>query len=165
MKQSSISGVYSIRDNTKVIADEAFYGCSGLTSITIPDSVTSIGWGAFAYCNGLTSITIPDSVTSIGYMTFYDCSGLESVTIGSGVISIVWNAFHNCDDLKTVYYKGTAEKWGNISIGDSNSELTSATRYYFTEDAPTEEEWASYNYWWHYDLETGEPTPWVKEEQ
>ena len=51
----------------------AFYGCTGLTSITIPNSVTTIGDYAFYYCNGLTSVTIGNSVTSIGSAAFYDC--------------------------------------------------------------------------------------------
>ncbi len=62
------------------IGDGAFYGCSGITSVTIPDSVTSIGNAAFSGCSGLTSITIPDGVTSIGTGAFYDCSGLTSIT-------------------------------------------------------------------------------------
>ena len=71
--------------------------CSGLTSVTIPNSVTSIGNHAFRYCFGLTSVTIPNSVTSIGDEAFYDCSGLTSVTIGSGVTSIGNNAFDGVD--------------------------------------------------------------------
>ncbi|MDD3470126.1 MAG: leucine-rich repeat domain-containing protein [Thermoguttaceae bacterium] len=58
------------------IGNEAFSGCSGLTSVTIPDGVTSIGDGAFFCCSGLTSVTIPNSVTSIGGCAFSDCPNL-----------------------------------------------------------------------------------------
>ena len=75
------------------IGGSAFYGCSGLTSVTIGSGVTSIGDGAFSGCSGLTSVTIPNSVTSIGYYAFGECSGLTSVTIGSGVTSIGSSAF------------------------------------------------------------------------
>ena len=75
------------------IGGDAFFGCRGLTSITIPNSVTSIGSYAFQYCSGLTSITIPNSVTSIGDKAFYGCSGLTSITIPNSVTSIGSDAF------------------------------------------------------------------------
>ncbi len=81
------------------IGKEAFFRCSGLTSITIPNCVTSIGGYAFEGCSGLTSITIPNSVTSIGSSAFYNCSGLTSVTIGNSVTSIGNKAFYNCTNL------------------------------------------------------------------
>ena len=84
------------------ISAYAFYGCSGLTSITIPDSVTSIGDSAFSGCSGLTSITIPDNVTFIGESVFYGCSSLTSVTIGNGVTSIGDYAFIGCSGLTSV---------------------------------------------------------------
>ncbi|MBO5640877.1 MAG: leucine-rich repeat protein [Prevotella sp.] len=65
----------------------AFDGCSGLTSVTIPASVTSIGSYAFSDCSGLTSVTIPNSVTSIGYKAFYN-TRIKSLTIGSGIQTI-----------------------------------------------------------------------------
>ena len=69
-----------INDGTKGIAEYAFYGCGGLTSLTIPNSVTSIESFAFYNCSGLTSVTIPYSVTSIGYYAFGYCKGLTTVT-------------------------------------------------------------------------------------
>ena len=84
------------------IGDYAFYGCSGLTSVTIPDSVTSIGNYAFYGCSGLTSVTIPNSVTSIGDRAFLGCGGLTSVTIGNGVTSIGDYAFSGCSGLTSV---------------------------------------------------------------
>jgi hypothetical protein len=79
-----------------------FYYCSGLTSVTIPEGVTSIGYEAFAGCSGLTSVTIPGSVTSIAQGAFYGCSDLTSVTIGEGVTSIEVYAFSDCSGLTSV---------------------------------------------------------------
>ena len=80
----------------------AFYGCSGLASVTIPNSVTSIGDTAFSGCSGLASVNIPGSVTSIGACAFEECSGLTSVTIGNGVTSIGGMAFYGCSELTSV---------------------------------------------------------------
>jgi hypothetical protein len=80
----------------------AFYGCSGLTSVTIPNSVTSIGEWAFYVCSGLTSVTIPNSVTIIGGYAFYKCSGLTSVTIPNSVTSLGGGAFADCSGLTSV---------------------------------------------------------------
>ena len=84
------------------IGEDAFYGCSGLTSVTIPNSVTSIGYAAFDGCSGMTSVTIPNSVTSIGNSAFSGCSGLKNVTIGNSVTSIGSDAFSDCSGLKTM---------------------------------------------------------------
>ena len=75
-----------------------FYGCTGLTSITIPDSVTSIDDRAFYGCTGLASITIPDSVTSIGYSAFEDCTGLTSVCFMGDAPVVCWKAFQTYDE-------------------------------------------------------------------
>ena len=87
------------------IGYRAFYGCNGLTSVTIPNSVTSIGNSAFYGCSGLTSVTIPNSVTSIGYRAFYGCNGLTSVTIPNSVKIIGINSFNGCNNLVYVISK------------------------------------------------------------
>ena len=91
-------GTYSVTS----IGYCAFYGCSGLTSVTIPNSVTTIGSGAFYNCSGLTSVTIPNSVTNIDREAFYNCSGLTSMTIPNSVTTIGSSAFYNCSGLTSV---------------------------------------------------------------
>ena len=78
------------------IGNNAFYGCSSLTAVTIPNSVTSIGGGAFFGCYGLTSIDIPNSVTKIDEYAFYFCFNLAYVSIGKSVKSIGDYTFHSC---------------------------------------------------------------------
>ena len=87
----------------KVIGFGAFDGCTSLTSVTIPDRVTTIDFGTFRDCTSLSSITIPHGVTSIGKDAFRGCTHLTSVIIPTSVISIDKNAFEGCPNL-TIYY-------------------------------------------------------------
>ncbi|MBO5756590.1 MAG: leucine-rich repeat domain-containing protein [Clostridia bacterium] len=89
-------------DRVTSIGDDAFYGCSRLKSIVIPDGVTSISDSAFQYCDNLTSVVIPDSVTSIGDSAFYDCSRLTSIVIPDGVTSIGDKVFTGCSRLTSI---------------------------------------------------------------
>ena len=84
------------------IGDQAFFDCTSLTNVTIPNSVTSIGVGAFQSCTSLTSVTIPNSVTSIGDNAFLGCTSLTSVTIPNSVTSIGVGAFQSCTSLTSV---------------------------------------------------------------
>ncbi|MBR6068602.1 MAG: leucine-rich repeat protein [Bacteroidales bacterium] len=98
------------------LANKAFFGCSGLTTVTIPNSVTSIGDLAFRNCSGLTTVTIPNSVTSIGSDAFYNCSGLVSV-----------------------YYTGTIAEWCGITFGNSwANPLTTAHNLYIDNNLVTD---------------------------
>ncbi|MCR5424315.1 MAG: leucine-rich repeat domain-containing protein, partial [Bacteroidales bacterium] len=81
------------------IGERTFYGCSGLTLLSIPNTVISIARDAVSLCSGLTSLTIPNSVTSIGRTAFYGCSGLTSLTIPNSVTSIALGAFGSCSGL------------------------------------------------------------------
>ena len=80
----------------------AFYFCSSLTSITIPEGVTSIRDNAFSFCNSLTSIIIPQGVTIIGDHAFYDCGSLTSITIPNSVTRIGDFAFEHCTSLTSI---------------------------------------------------------------
>ena len=108
-----VKGSYTIKEGTRIIGYSAFAYCRGLTSVIIPNSVTSIGAAAFYDCSGLTSVTIPNSVTSIGDDAFSGCRGLTSVTIPNSVTSIGDGAFVNCSGLTSVTIPNSV-----TSIGD-----------------------------------------------
>lgn len=154
--KTSLSGEYTIKSSTKSIGGRAFYNCSNLTNLTIPDGikiienntfyncvkltsvqipdgVTSIGERAFQYCEGLKSITIPNGVTSIGYCAFYGCRNLTDINISNDVTSIGNSAFQYCNNLKNIYYNGNKTQWDKISIGSSNTPLTTANITYKVE--------------------------------
>jgi hypothetical protein len=91
-------GTYAVTS----MVNMAFYGCTGLTSVSIPNTITNIPDKAFKLCTGLASITISNSVTSIGFESFRDCSSLTSVTIPDSVTSIGVCAFLACTSLNSV---------------------------------------------------------------
>lgn len=93
----------TIPNSINSIDSNVFGGCSGLTSVTIPNSITYIGLNAFYGCDGLISITIPNSVTVIDCTAFSGCKGLTSVTFGEGIERIESGAFNNCPEIEDVY--------------------------------------------------------------
>ena len=120
--RSSISGRVEIPSTVEVggvsikvvsIGRDAFKGCSGLTAVTIPGSVTRIGDWSFFGCSGLTSVTIPDGVTAIGNGAFSSCSGLTAATIPNSVTRIGDWSFFGCTRLKAVTIPGSATEIGD----------------------------------------------------
>ena len=110
-------GVHTSNDK---LGYAAFSNCSGLTSLTIPSSVTSIGEYAFDGCSGLTSLTIPSSVTSIGWGAFCGCSGLTSIYVYTEKLpNMGSDVFHGCDAKKCTVYvpKGTYDDYWLSEFG------------------------------------------------
>ena len=108
---------------------------TSVTAANIPSkidgvAVTGIGARAFYQCTSLTSVTIPNSVTYIIHSAFSGCTSLTSITIPDSVTGISWSAFYGCTSLTDVYYLGSAEQWNAISIGTDNDPLTSANIHY-----------------------------------
>ncbi len=164
----------TIGKSVTTIGDTAFIYCNQLTSLVLPDSLTVLGENTFYGCfcliqeeNGVeyvgkwvvtcntspVSIALRSNSVGIGEYAFYSCSELVSIVIPESVINIGFSAFGACSELTTVYYTGTAEEWDAISIDSKNDELTSATRYYYSETRPTE----AGNRWHYVD---GVPTIW-----
>ena len=84
------------------IEDRAFEGCVDLVSVTIPDSVTKIGYGAFYHCESLTSITISNSITRIREDAFLGCESLTSITLPNNIKSIGNRTFFGCKALSSI---------------------------------------------------------------
>ena len=131
---TSITSI-TIPDSVTSIWSSSFAGCTNLTSITIPDSVTSIGDSAFDSCTSLTSVTIGNCVQIIGSKAFYKCSGLTSITIPGSVTSIGDDAFYGCENILNAYYNGDVDNWAFIELGDqySNPAFYGANLYMYKE--------------------------------
>ena len=120
------------------IGDDAFFICTFLLSVTIPNSVTSIGDSAFSSCTSLTSVTIPDSVTSIGNIAFSFCTSLTSITIPDSVTFIGDSAFDFCESLTSVSIPDSVTFIGdNAFSGCPNLTLTVPRNSYAAEYAKT----------------------------
>ena len=108
------------------IGDNAFYQCSGLKSLTLPDGITLIGEKAFLRCTGLTNITIPEGVTFIGMSAFIYCRNLTSITIPAGVTTISSFTFEGCTSLTNLTLPDGLTKIGDGAFGECSG-LTNLT--------------------------------------
>ena len=127
------------------LGDDCFYGCSGMTSITIPESVTSLGDDCFWDCESLTSITIPETVTNLGRSCFSYCESLTSITIPESVTSLGSWCFWNCSSLTSITLLPLTPPTVGTGIFD---EASMKTVYVADEDAKSlyevEEPWKEY---------------------
>lgn len=103
--------------------NNAAFPNSAVTSVTIPDSITSIPDAAFVNCSQLTNISIPNSVTYIGFSAFSSCTSLKSITLPSSLRTIGNSAFAGCPSSMTVTYSGSKTQWDAISKGSNNDVL------------------------------------------
>ena len=111
-----LSGVYSVKEGTRIICDRAFSNCSSLSKIVIPNSVTSIGDSAFSNCSSLSEIFVPNSVTSIGDSAFSNCSSLSYIVIPNSVTSIGDSAFKFCSSLSKVVISDSVTRIGKSAF-------------------------------------------------
>ena len=103
--------------------NNAAFTNSAVTSVTIPDSITSIPDAAFVNCSQLTNISIPNSVTYIGFSAFDGCASLKSITLPSSLRTIGNSAFAGCPSSMTVTYPGSKTQWDDIAKGSNNDVL------------------------------------------
>lgn len=108
---------YTLHQNTKVIYDRTFIDCKAMTSIDIPNSVSSLGDSAFKN-SGLTSVKLPDSITKINDGTFNGCSALSNVTLGARTTEVGNQAFYSCTSLKNVTIPDSVTSIGDEAFYD-----------------------------------------------
>ena len=113
---SDLKGDFSFKEGTKIICDSAFSMCNFLTSIIVPNSVTSIGEGAFSGCILLFKIIIPNSVTSIGDLAFMDSNALSHIVISNSVTSIGDGTFYGCSSLTNIVIPDSVTSIGDIAF-------------------------------------------------
>ena len=129
------SGVTSVilPNSITSIYDYAFKNCTGLKTVQFGHSLKSIGWNAFQNCSGITSLTLPDSLRMVGWETFSGCSGLKELSMGSQLAGCGNAAFHGCHFDKVVY-RGTVAQLCNVTFSSSDGSPLARTQNFYIGD-------------------------------
>lgn len=137
------------------LESDAFISREGIEYVDLPGSIVEIGMNAFAG-TGLRNIVIPDSVTTLGYSVFLNCLSLEWVVLPASIKQLQLNLFKGATKLQSVYYRGDAAQWAQVT-GKPSSYVEAANVYFYVEneaDVPTDG-----GLYWHFDA-TGKPVVW-----
>lgn len=118
---TDLKGDYIVKEGTRLIASGAFAYCSKLTSVTMPNSVTSISDGIFSGCKSLTSVSLPNNIDRIGDCMFCRCGSLTSVDIPNSVKRIGDSAFDRCYNLKSLTIPNNVTSIGSFAFSECNS--------------------------------------------
>ena len=116
-----LRGGYSVKEGTRIICNHAFFWCSSLSNIVVPNSVISIGDRAFSCCSSLSSIVIPDCVTDIGNDAYSHCSSLSSIVIPDSVTDIGNDAFSHCSSLSNIVIPDSVTSIGDYAFSGCSS--------------------------------------------
>ena len=124
------SSEFTVPETVNQIHDYAFSDSIYLTKVTVPDNVITPGYGTFSGCTGLTSAVYNADVNYIANNLFNGCTSLESVFIPKGITTIKSYAFSKCDALTDIYFGGTEEEWGRVTLESSNGTIANAAVHY-----------------------------------
>ena len=127
-KQWTTAKALTIEEGITALGHSAFRDLTGLTTATLPDTLTSFDYYAFS-ATGLTEITIPASLTEIGGYAFQDCAALKLVNLSSTLTRVAGAAFKNCAMLKDIRFDGTWEQYCTVNINYDNAPLNAAVKH------------------------------------
>ena len=105
------------------LSEGCFAGSTALTTVILPDTLTSVGDRAFADCSCLRGIYIPSSVRSIGAEAFAGCTQLEAIYLHNSLKTISNDAFDRCGKLNYIYFDGTCKQWQKLYNGQINDQV------------------------------------------
>ncbi len=132
------------------IGEQAFYGCEGLSSITLGEGLSEVPFEAFSGCLSLESVILPSTVKTVAENAFEECVALRSVTAHSSLKKVEDSAFDGCEALAAVYYYGADADWESTEIAtgnNGNKTLIEAKVYFYSETEPTDNN----GKYWHFD--------------